>query len=154
VLGAYLAYCLRRRHELTRYWYLWLGLCASCWAAAGFIQSHGWNGSIDYGKYLIVVSFAFLTLLLFHWENMWSLPGLRWIPFLGSFSYSIYLVHFLMLDRVRAFIVPVLPPGVWRMSVSLSALLLSLAVAYLFFYFFEKPFMEKSANWKAWDKID
>jgi len=154
VLGAYIAYSLRTRYHVTRYWYVWFVLCVACWILAGHFKILGSNAFWGNSQYLIVASLAFLTLLLFHWEKMWSWRGLRWIPFLGTFSYSIYLIHFLMLDRVRVFIIPALSPGVARMSISLLAMLVSLVISYVFFRYFEKPFMEKSANWKAWDKID
>lgn len=153
VLGAYLAYLLRKEHHLLQYWNLWLILFLAFCFLAVQVDTQKMQATFEYRQYLLVGAFVFLILLLFHWEKIWSFWGLRWIPFLGTFSYSVYLIHFLMLDRIRIFFIPRFDPGAVRVAISLMAVSLALGASYAFFRFFEKPFMEKSANWKAWDAI-
>jgi peptidoglycan/LPS O-acetylase OafA/YrhL len=79
-------------------------------------------------------------------EALWRSRIISWLPKIGLFSYSVYLTHFLILDRIHTFVVPILPSGVLRAGVSLSAVLFSLGFAYVFYLYFEKPFHDRSVR--------
>ena len=144
--GAYLVYWLRKRPALVQHTSFWLLLFMGCWGAAVYIGPHRLIGFMNYGACLIALSFVFLILVFLRLEKIWSWAGLQWLPFLGLFSYSIYLIHFLIIDRVRAFIVPHFPEGACRMAVSLAGVAAALLAAYVFFHYFEEPFIKKSKS--------
>ncbi len=99
----------------------------------------------EISRLLFTAAFSFLIIFFLGQEALWQKSAFRWLPGVGIFSYSIYLIHFLFLDRVRIFLVPVLPEGWPRMAVSVGSIGIVLALAYLFFIFFEKPFLDKAA---------
>ena len=145
VLGAFLVYWIRRKPPVfnhKRFFYFFFFLLF--FVSAVFI-----NRLVSYpsfGVLFFAVSFAFLILFFLHLEKIWSLPAMRWLPGVGVFSYSVYLIHFLLIDRVRTLFILRAPQGWLRMASSVFIISFCVAASYLFFLFLEKPFMNKSAS--------
>lgn len=90
--------------------------------------------------------FAFCLLVAASREGGWQ-TALSWKPLviIGSFAYSLYLIHFPVLQMVWQYIIHPLHLGA-SSSLVLHWLLgipLSVGVAYLFHLAFERPFMSK-----------
>ena len=77
-------------------------------------------------------------------ERVWERPWAAWLPAIGVFSYSIYLTHFIFLDRIRVFVVPRIPEGGARAVFLLASVAGCIAIARVFYRFCEKPFHERA----------
>ncbi len=88
-----------------------------------------------------------LTAFTLGTETLWRSRPLRWLSWVGLFSYSIYLTHFMLIDRFRVFVIVNLPQGMWRVAASMAALAAALTVAYIFYRCFERPFHDKAASY-------
>jgi len=75
-----------------------------------------------------------------------------WRPlvFLGTFSYSIYLIHLPVLQFYWQYLRPLIPAGpiVKYLVTSTGGVALIVAVAYLFFLAFERPFLNSRSSAK------
>jgi peptidoglycan/LPS O-acetylase OafA/YrhL len=63
--------------------------------------------------------------------------------FIGPFSYSLYLTHELVIMQSWWFVVPALPPMINTLLIVIPA---TVAFAWLFFRFCEKPYMRRPAK--------
>lgn len=96
-------------------------------------------------RLILAAAFAFLILLFLDTEPLWDSAFLRWLSFTGFISYSVYLVHFLFLDRIRTFLVIKAAEGWPRFFASLSSVFFCVAVSFVFFLYFERPFLQKAS---------
>lgn len=103
-------------------------------------------GQPELSRIAITACFASLIIFFLAFESIWARKPLAWLPRLGIFSYSIYLVHFIFLDRIRVFLIPRAREGMERLLLSVSAIAFCLFVSYGFYIFFEKPFLKKAAS--------
>ncbi len=143
--GAYLVYLIRGNSSIVQRWPYWLGLFVTFFIT-GIITCPRWkNLGEGLVSYAIPIALVFLVLAFLRLERIWSLPLLRWLPFIGLFSYSLYLIHFLFMERICAFIMPRVPLGLPRVTFSLADIAFGIAISYAFFVYFEKPFLEKSS---------
>ena len=143
VLGAFLAYLVRRipgvfTRKNSLMMFVMFAVCMFIYA--GEVLDPFLN------RLLLGTGFFLLTAFVLSTEEIWGARPVRWLPFVGLFSYSIYLTHFLFLDRIRVFVIPALPEGWCRLLVSVSAIGIGLAIAYGFYLYFEKPFHQKAAS--------
>lgn len=113
------------------------------------LMVHSSRTSLPYTLFLplAVLAFYFTVLFIPFWRRVFSI---KWITILGGMSYSIYLIHVSVIsvfgnflsryptitDHFRYFIIPLLIFG------SLTAILST-----IFFYFIERPCMQK--NWPS-----
>jgi peptidoglycan/LPS O-acetylase OafA/YrhL len=66
----------------------------------------------------------------------------NFLRFLGKYSYGLYVYHWLIYSTFRLHLRPFFPPVLWaKVSVSLLAVALSMALALLSYHFLEKPFL-------------
>ena len=144
--GAFVSHLLRKRPELPERWGLHLAAFATLVGAGAWFHAHPVSGTASVSQHLFVISFAFLLLLAVRWKDAFERPALAWLPAIGLFSYSLYLVHFLFIDRWRVFVLPYFSEGWPRFAGSLGSILAVLGICYAFFAFFERPFLRKSAS--------
>lgn len=145
ILGAGLAQLVRRKPAVLRGWPFFMALfIALMLFYVRFPWEHFWGLHIQF--YILTFGVAFLVLFFLRFGSVWSWKPLQWVPAVGVFSYSIYLVHFPIIDRIRTFIIPELALGLPRVVASLVSLGISLGAAYLFFILFEKPFLLRSSQ--------
>lgn len=145
ILGAGLAQLVRGKPTVLKGWPFFAALFAAAMLLyAQFSWEHFWGPHLQF--YILTFGIAFLVLFFLRFGTVWSWPPLRWVPAVGLFSYSLYLVHFPIMDRIRTFIIPELASGWLRVTASLVSLGISVGAAYLFFLLFEKPFLERSTR--------
>lgn len=111
------------------------------------------QGGADFGRHMPVVDIAAGTLaaamLVIVGRRPAAFPLLSWQPLaqLGTFAYSLYLIHMPTLTLIRHLLLLWLPPETPAlMKVGLTALVLPLVLglAYLFFLAFERPFLRRN----------
>ena len=147
--GAFIVYLLRKYKTLLEYWLVYLLVLITtvvCVSKGWWVFSSMNSSSTVF--WLILLS-SLLILVFLRFERLWTTPFLRWLPSCGAFSYSIYLVHFLFMDRIRVFIIPGIPSGWPRLCVSICSIILCLVFSYIFFLFCEKIFLDKAASIKT-----
>ncbi len=143
LMGACAAYLLRARPLLTKPWFLYLVLfLACCWGANAFMQ----RDMERYSRPLFALAFVFLLLIFLRGEKIWSWPIFKRLPFLGNFSYSIYLVHYPLADRLRPYLISAAGQGWPRFTASIVSIFICLGASYLFFLGFEEPFLARAAQ--------
>ena len=144
VLGAFLVYLVRTYPHFLRYaGFYALSFFFFCWLV---VSADTWTTIRNLEKLAIALAFAFQILLFLSTEKLWSSASLKWLARIGYFSYSIYLTHFLFIDRIYTFLILKIPSGAFRLSAACVNLFLCLGIAYLFFIFFERPYLEKAAS--------
>lgn len=145
LLGAWTVFLMRQHPWLTSKtgWHaVGAGVCWALAAAGG-----EWLPVLtDMRRLLYAAGFVFLIGFVLGTEGVWGKKGWNGLARIGLFSYSIYLIHFLFLDRLRVFVVPQVPPGWLKCGTSLLATAACIAVAYVFFIRFEKPYLERAAR--------
>ena len=143
VLGAFLAYVVRTKMWQTfpKKWLILPFILFAGLSVAPYFATHD-----TLSRLMISSAFTFLILFFLDLENLWASAWFGWLPQLGIFSYSTYLVHFLFLDRIRVFVLPHVPEGVLRCLASMAAIGLCVSISYLFFLCCEKPFLKKAAS--------
>lgn len=144
--GAFLVYVVKNQYWDRRFKYWQVVLLCVLFYFVTAAARYGVNYYVF--NILYLAAFSFMILVFINMEKIWSWTGFRWLPRIGLFSYSVYLVHFLFMDRIRVFVIMNLPAGWLRMSVSLLAIGICLGASYLFFQYCERPFLEKAASIK------
>lgn len=144
VTGAFLAYLVKSRPQLLKA----RGRCGLTFVICAFllVWMERLGLSHAYKEVPIAAGFACLILFFLGAEKWWSSKSFAWLPGVGLFSYSVYLVHFLFMDRIRVFILPRVPEGGWRLCGSILTIGLCLAAAYGFYLVCERPFLRKAAS--------
>ncbi|MEJ7560474.1 MAG: acyltransferase [Pedobacter sp.] len=113
------------------------------WLEYGVVYSH----LKDIGIGILCSLFLFVVTLSATEEKKESalLATLNWKPlaFIGKFSYSLYLIHPVVLQVVSKFIVIPLHTDRFTSACILAAIgiISSLVISYIFFIFFERPFL-------------
>lgn len=104
----------------------------------------GVSGSEPRLMLLVSLVFASALMLLHRFDVPLSQhPALRWASWVGLFSYSLYLTHFYVLRIVMQVWEKIPLPDPTGAIGLLAGTLGSVAVASLFYRFFEKPFLKK-----------
>ena len=144
VLGAFLVYLTRIVpgffNRKNSYFMFFIFLCSM------FAYSSNMAGGPLLNRLVLSAGFFVLIAFAVSAEEVWGMGAVQWLPFVGLFSYSVYLTHFLFIDRVRTFVIMELPQGWPRFFVSTATIGASLVIAYLFYLYFEKPFHEKAVS--------
>ncbi|MHC5829050.1 MAG: acyltransferase family protein, partial [Nostoc sp.] len=76
----------------------------------------------------------FMTAIRFPNWGLFPLLNLKWMRFLGTLSYSLYLVHYIVIFAVKTYL-----PQLHKFPQVGISLLISLALAYLTYQFIELP---------------
>ncbi len=147
IMGAWIAQAMRVRpvRSKAEYGVFW-ALFALFGATAYYGYWHGWNDTVQSTRYIWAAAFMFLVPAVMADSALSRALKSCGLPFLGLFSYSTYLIHFPIADRVRAFIIPNLEQSWQRLCVSLSTLILCYGFSWFFFKALEKPFLEKAMS--------
>lgn len=115
-------------------------------SVASVFQSISW----PYRDVLASTAFAALLATCLARESEWKWLARPKLVFVGAFSYSLYLIHIPMIDifwngiRLVRELVPTVPQ--WVACLSLPA---SFLLAYVFYLWFEKPFLGGKKKAKA-----
>jgi peptidoglycan/LPS O-acetylase OafA/YrhL len=118
-----------------------LGLSVAC-----VFHSFSWT----YRDVLASTAFAALLATCLKHESSWTLLSQPKLVFVGIFSYSLYLIHIPTIDLFWISIgvvhkyVPSVPQWIAFLSIPASYLL-----AYVFYLWFEKPFLRANKNGEA-----
>jgi peptidoglycan/LPS O-acetylase OafA/YrhL len=112
--------------------------------AAGMTYSPDLFGPFD--KLWLAVLYAILIWLVIGFQRGALASMFRFRPLvkLGIISYGLYMYHVLALDLLHGFLIggpPAIRTSFRAASVSLLALCISLAISWISFEFFEKPFL-------------
>jgi peptidoglycan/LPS O-acetylase OafA/YrhL len=122
-LGACVSFALRARADLSR------GRLACALAAMGAISLAALAGIGAFGdiKGLTAAGFAWTLLILRRWDRRMNLnPLMKALGWVGTFSYSLYLIHEPLLSRAlnlsRRFVVPTSATfgAVWLASIAMA----------------------------------
>jgi peptidoglycan/LPS O-acetylase OafA/YrhL len=157
VLGMLAAYVAQSGDErFTRLRVPWRAIAAVAFAvAAGLTLWLGWKWGADHFYILDFPVGILATSLLVSASRPNAVLGriFAWKPlvFIGTFSYSVYLVHAPLLQVLWQYVFHPAGLGFETMFACFMTvgLLLILGVAYLFFRVFEEPFMRSSAKRQA-----
>jgi len=143
--GAALAQVIKFRPNILRFWpvflilFMLLAFIYGQWSSTSLFSAH-------LRFYVLTLSITFLILVFIKFESIWNYGVLRWVPALGIFSYSLYLIHFPVMDRVRTYFIPTLELGWPRVFAAIFGILLSVGLSYIFFISFENPFLKKASQ--------
>ena len=98
---------------------------------------------------LYVITFGFLLTALALSHMPWRLFVNRATILVGRVSYSIYLIHFLVLAQLEPFVPATFSPGVRFLCFFVLGTLISLPIAYLSYHYVEKAFTNLGRHWIA-----
>lgn len=133
---------------------LWAGAFLSAEALALWRLSGAGAAELRLSTVIASAAAALLLLLHRHDTRLATHPALRWASYLGLLSYSLYLSHFFVLRIVlQAWEKLPLPDPTGALGLSAGALG-SVAVAALFYRFFEKPFLKPRSQSQKAKKTD
>lgn len=124
--------------------YLWLGAILALLIVFLLSQevligsSKEWS-RLTYGTALLTA--PLLLIGRYFDARLFTLAPLRWAAWIGAFSYSLYLINFLLLSvMVKTYGLLHLSTA-WDVVLYVPLVLLTLPPAYLFYRLFEKPFL-------------
>lgn len=102
----------------------------------------GWPGEM-----VVVAGFSLLLVWLYRWDSQLAAwRGLNWLDWGGAISYSLYLIHVPFGTRVINLASRwVSHDSLWVLPLQICYWLVSIAAAYLFFCFCERPLN----NWRG-----
>ena len=155
-LGAWAGYSSERpgsgRTSSRHFWAALAGVSALC--LTGLLRQHPVTeqGGADFGRFMPLTDTAagLLTCACLYLMGRAAkpVPLLSWRPLatLGTFAYSLYLIHMPLLTLLRRSLHLWLPPTILpseRLGLTAAALPLVVALAYLFFLVCERPFLRR-----------
>ncbi|HZO91823.1 MAG TPA: acyltransferase [Chthonomonadaceae bacterium] len=92
--------------------------------------------------YLFCLGFAVTLLLAYpHDQRISQWPGVKWLGAIGVFSYSLYLIHYLLVGCVSQIVKLAGVPQSLYLVCWLLAILAAVGTARLFYEYFERPYM-------------
>ncbi len=119
-------------NRVWKYYFLPIGIF---WIIFSFLyRSPEFQETFRYTVQGIALYPIFVTAIRFPDWGLFRLLNLDWMRFLGTLSYSLYLVHYTVIYGVRMYLTSL--PGAIQGSL---ALLISLALAYVIYKFIESP---------------
>ncbi len=97
--------------------------------------------------FAVAGAFALFLLVMRRYDAIWSeVTLMRRLAFIGVYSYSLYLVHLILLRIWNQLWQKLHLPGSWHLLAFLMAFVLSVGFAYGFFLLFERPTLKRKAK--------
>jgi exopolysaccharide production protein ExoZ len=94
-------------------------------------------------SYIVAVVFALVLVYAYRWDNrLAQMRVMRWFGWLGLFSYSLYLTHFMTVRVAGMILQRVGLPDSLHAVAFVIAVSFAVGCAYVFFLLFEKPLIK------------
>lgn len=145
-LGIFLYDLLAYKGDTRRTRAVGIGFAVSLAMYAAFAALYnvpiGAMGQTSRLTFAVAGAFALFLLATYRFDAIWSkMPPLRWLSFVGVFSYSLYLIHMMPLRIWNQFWQKLHAPGYLHPLAFVGAFVVAVGCAYGFFYLFERPLL-------------